>query len=177
MQMTIIEVTKKLNFSINLTAETLKKIQSEAFFTRKTDKWSPAEQAQHLVLSVKPLLLAYSLPKIGLRLLFGKPNRESRSYEQLLEKYHTKLAAGATASSAYVPKQLKTGTTPQAVIKTFVDTHQKLITKINHWKDVDLDRFILPHPLLGKITVREMLYFTDFHILHHNDLIHKIYLT
>ncbi|MFZ1634162.1 MAG: DinB family protein [Chitinophagales bacterium] len=175
--MTIIEVTKKLNFSINLTVETLEKFQPEVFFERKNDKWSPAEQAQHLVLSVKPLLLAYSLPKIGLRLLFGKPNRPIRSYEQILEKYHVKLAEGATASSAYVPKQLKTGTTPEAVINTFVATHQKLIAKISNWKDEDLDHFLLPHPLLGKITLREMLYFTDFHILHHNDLMHKIYLT
>jgi len=63
------------------------------------------------------------------------------------------------------------------VINTFVATHQKLIAKISNWKDEDLDHFLLPHPLLGKITLREMLYFTDFHILHHNDLMHKIYLT
>ena len=31
----------------------------------------------------------------------------------------------------------------------------------------DLDRYRLPHPLLGKLTVREMLFFTVYHNYHH----------
>jgi hypothetical protein len=30
-----------------------------------------------------------------------------------------------------------------------------------------LDLLILPHPLLGKLTLREMLYFTLYHVEHH----------
>jgi len=30
-----------------------------------------------------------------------------------------------------------------------------------------LDKFMLPHPLLGKLAVREMLFFTMYHNLHH----------
>ena len=30
-----------------------------------------------------------------------------------------------------------------------------------------LDRCILPHPLLGKLTLREMIYFTIYHMEHH----------
>jgi hypothetical protein len=174
--MTIIEVTKSLNFSINSTISTLQSVDSKFFFTRNNDKWSPAEQSQHLVLSVKPLLLAFGLPKFALRLLFGKPNRNSRSYDEVYQKYLQKLEAGGTASSPYRPKELKTGTTPQKVIADFEQQHQKFIRKIAMWLDEDLDRYLLPHPLLGKITLREMIYFTDFHILHHQDLITKLYL-
>lgn len=174
--MTIIEVTKSLNFSINSTISTLQSVDSKSFFTRNNNKWSPAEQSQHLVLSVKPLLLAFSLPKFALRLLFGKPNRKTRSYDALYQKYLLKLEAGGTASSPYRPKQLKTGTTPQKVITDFEQQHQRFIGKISKWEEADLDNYLLPHPLLGKITLREMIYFTNFHILHHNDLIKKMYL-
>jgi hypothetical protein len=35
------------------------------------------------------------------------------------------------------------------------------------WSEDDLDNHRLPHPLLGKLTVREMLFFTLYHIQHH----------
>ncbi|MEI2673788.1 MAG: hypothetical protein V9F05_07080 [Chitinophagaceae bacterium] len=110
-------------------SETLSQFSSEPFFTRKNDKWSPAEQAQHLVLSIKPLQLAYRLPGFALRLLFGKMNRPTRTYEELLDKYHAKLETGATASAAYVPKQLKTGTTPEAVISITSNCTSTIIKK------------------------------------------------
>ena len=35
----------------------------------------------------------------------------------------------------------------------------------------DLDKYVLPHPLLGKVTLREMLYFTIHHNEHHLELL------
>jgi hypothetical protein len=35
------------------------------------------------------------------------------------------------------------------------------------WREADLDRYLLPHPLLGKLTLREMLHFTLYHNYHH----------
>ncbi len=83
--MTIIEVTNKLKNSINELSETLAQIPDGDFFTRIDNKWSPAEQAEHLNLSVKPLVLAYAIPKFGIRLLFGKPNRPGRDYPTVLD--------------------------------------------------------------------------------------------
>ena len=71
----------------------------------------------------------------------------------------------------------KTGTTPEAVITSLQIAHQQLLKKVENWKESDLDKYVLPHPLLGKISLREMLYFTDFHILHHNTLTKTIYLS
>ncbi len=42
-----------------------------------------------------------------------------------------------------------------------------LLAAMDRWRDSDLDRLRLPHPLLGKLTVREMLYFTLYHNAHH----------
>ena len=46
----------------------------------------------------------------------------------------------------------------------------KLNKKIDSFDEKDLDRYILPHPLLGKLTIREMLFFTVYHVQHHQSL-------
>ena len=35
------------------------------------------------------------------------------------------------------------------------------------WSEEDLSSYVIPHPILGKFSVREMLYFTIFHTTHH----------
>ncbi len=42
-----------------------------------------------------------------------------------------------------------------------------LCSKVDTCSKGQLDTFILPHPLLGKVTLREMLYSTIYHVQHH----------
>ncbi len=44
---------------------------------------------------------------------------------------------------------------------------QKLCKRMNKYSEEELDKYILPHPLMGKVTLREMLYFTIYHVQHH----------
>ena len=44
---------------------------------------------------------------------------------------------------------------------------QQLWSAVGSWREADLDRYLLPHPLLGKLTIREMLFFTLYHNYHH----------
>ena len=53
--------------------------------------------------AIKPLQLAYGLPKFALRIFFGKTNRPSKTYDDLVAKYKTKLAAGGKASGPFIP--------------------------------------------------------------------------
>ncbi len=39
--------------------------------------------------------------------------------------------------------------------------------RVDSFSEAQLDALILPHPLLGKLTLREMLYFTIYHVQHH----------
>jgi uncharacterized damage-inducible protein DinB len=43
--------------------------------------------------------------------------------------------------------------------------------KIDKISEEDLDKHILPHPLIGKTTIREILYFTIYHVQHHQKAI------
>ena len=49
----------------------------------------------------------------------------------------------------------------------------RMCTRAQRWSDADLDSVLLPHPLLGKVTVREMLYFTIHHVQHHHALVER----
>jgi hypothetical protein len=42
-----------------------------------------------------------------------------------------------------------------------------LHSAIDTWGERGLERLRLPHPALGLLTVREMLFFTLYHNLHH----------
>ncbi len=141
------------------------------FFSGLNNKWSPAENTEHLVLAINPLLTAYSLPTFLLKILFKKPNRPSCDYDILLERYHKKLEAGYKATAPYVPKKITTKKEFEKVVYNFTNAHQKLISKFERWKDIELDNYLLPHPLLGKLTLREMMYFTILHVDHHQSAI------
>jgi hypothetical protein len=97
-------------------------------------------------------------------------NRTPRTFEELFNKYHEKLALGGTASSPFVPpiipfdqRELK--------LRQFKKELKKLVYHLNALRDKQLDTLVLPHPLLGKISLREMMFFTVFHTEHHLNLL------
>jgi hypothetical protein len=78
---------------------------SEADFVKSENgKWTAGQQLDHLYRSAKPLVLAFSLPPFFVKLLFGKANRPSKTYEEIVQKYEGTLANGAKASGSFVPK-------------------------------------------------------------------------
>jgi hypothetical protein len=96
----------------------------------------------------------------------GKSNREGRSYDELIERYQAKLANGSKASGAFIPNKvdLKKGQKLKEKLKNEV---LNLCLSIEKISEEDLDYYVLPHPILGKLTLREMLYFTIYHVKHH----------
>jgi hypothetical protein len=129
-------------------------------------KWSEGQHLDHMIRSVKPLNLAYRLPSFVLRLMFGKPNRAGRNYEALIERYTTKLGQGAVATGAFVPPQIK-DKAKEKLLHEFATQNNKLCKALAKYKESKLDKYLLPHPLLGKITLREMMFFTIYHNEHH----------
>jgi hypothetical protein len=150
----------------------LEPMNQSDFLFAPIQKWSAGQQLDHLVKSTKPLLLSIRLPKFVLKLVFGKANRASKTYEGLVEKYQLKLQAGGRASSPFIPPTIDF-TQKTALSKELNSIISKLTKGIAGFTEKDLDTIILPHPLLGKITYREMMYFTICHVLHHQALIKK----
>ncbi|MCW3463338.1 DinB family protein [Chitinophaga nivalis] len=128
-------------------------------------KWSAGQQLEHLTKSARPVSGALGFPKITLR-YFGVSQRPSRSYDTLVEHYLQLLTAGGKSTKAYLPGVVYTAQRP-ALVQGFLAQKDKLSEKMMEWSENDLDKYRLPHPLLGKLTIREMLYFTAYHNQHH----------
>ena len=148
-------------------------LSEEQFLQAEPGKWSPGQQLDHLVRSVAPLEQALNLPKFIPRMLFGKANRPSRSYDEVVARYQDKLAQGGKASGKYVPAAV-TVAQRDALIDKLNDLVEKLSLSLGPYREEDLDTILLPHPLLGKLTLREMLYFTIYHVQHHHQGISPI---
>ncbi|RTL60631.1 MAG: DinB family protein [Sphingobacteriales bacterium] len=145
----------------------VKNVENINFFKHVEDKWSIAENIQHLTISTKMTSLALKVPKFVLRLFYGKPNRPSRSYEELVTKYKNKLEAGGVASGRYIPKKQDAGTKEEIIEKWDAATQNYLSRIKYYWDEDKLDTYIVAHPMLGKITIRELAYFTIYHTQHH----------
>lgn len=143
-------------------------INEHLYFQQPQGKWSIAQNVKHLTTSARITILAFSFPKIVVRVYAGKPNRPSRSYDELVAKYILKLAQGGKASGRFIPKPISENEDKEKMLQLFSGTMQTLADKIQKkWEDPQLDQYIAPHPLLGKITLRELGFFTIHHTKHH----------
>ncbi len=140
---------------------------SDADFTfAADDKWSAGQQMEHICLSLKPLRQIMILPAFLLRWLWGKPNRPGRSYEALVARYQQKLSEGGRATGRFIPKAVPFN--KQEVLARAIRTEvEKIGHRLEHFSEQELDTLLLPHPLLGKLTLREMMYFSIYHAGHH----------
>ncbi|MFN2399406.1 MAG: DinB family protein [Gemmatimonadaceae bacterium] len=140
------------------------------FFARIGDAWSPAENARHLIKSMRPIVLAMKAPRIVLAVLFGISVRPSRDFARIRAAYREQLALGGKAGR-FAPSLEGQPAAPLArrkeIMTALHDVLNDLVLAAQPWSERALDRYRLPHPLLGKLTVREMLMFTVYHNSHH----------
>jgi len=61
------------------------------------------------------------------------------------------------------------------LIARFRHELQHLIKSMDKWSEQQLSKYILPHPALDKMTIRELLYFTIFHTTHHLNILKEKY--
>lgn len=118
-----------------------------------TSKWSAGQQLQHIYLSVRPINIALLIPKFILYFLFGKPH-ENRTYEELVVSYQKSLLNGGKAGSLFIPKIVSIGQ-KKILIDNLTGLIKSLNEKIDKLSEQDLDKYILPHPLIGKISIRK----------------------
>lgn len=160
------QIISSLNEKVDAFNDFILPLNKEQFEATPGNKWSAGQNLDHLIRAIKPLQLAYGLPKFALRVLFGKTNRPSRTYDEIVTKYKNKLAAGGRASGPFIPPVILFEK-KEELLKKYEEQKQNLIAKIEKQSEKDLDVYILPHPLLGKVTLREMLFFTIHHNEHH----------
>lgn len=131
-------------------------------------KWKTGEHIVHLVQSENALNKALRLPKFYLKYKLGTNNRDNRTYDQIVKRYQERLAdnPGAVANiSRNMPTITLTNKAPY--IAKLDKEKKRLIKKFENWTEHDLDTYLLPHPLMGRMTVKEIVIWTAYHTEHH----------
>ena len=163
------ELIEKLNQKHNLFIELLSSFSEKEFEMSYNGKWTAGQQLQHLLLSIKPISSALLIPRLLIKILFGKANRPGKTYQEIADKYQAMLNEGAKAKGAYIPKAVKFKQKGE-IIQPLEKTLYKLSKQLYTFTENELDSIILPHPIMGKITVREMIYFTIYHVELHTEI-------
>ena len=143
----------------------------ETFFRRPAPEvWAPADQVRHLTRAVRAVNQGLALPRLALFVLFRWSWRPSRRFDVLVSDYKAALASGGRAGR-FTPAAVEASEQTEAGRARIMAHHAAAIDTfaraLEQWSDRALDRYRLPHPLLGKLTVREMAYFTLLHNVHH----------
>lgn len=168
-------ILSNLSASFEVLYKTATLVPDDKFNVSVQNKWTPAENISHLVTATKMTLLPFTLPKFVPALLYGKSNGTSKTYDELVAAYESKLAGGAKATGAYVPKKINYDR--EKLAKQILNEGEKLVNAIDaKWTEEQLDSYRVAHPILGKLTLRELAYFTIYHNIHHTETIRKYYL-
>jgi hypothetical protein len=139
---------------------------------RVDDAWTPGEHLAHLNTSVSAAARGFGISRLLLRLRFGKARAPSRSYEDLRDHYRARLSGGGRASGGFVPERMElTGSRISAhrhdLLARWHRVNTRLRDAVEPWSEQNLETLQMPHPLLGKLTAREILFFTIYHNHHH----------
>lgn len=126
--------------------------------------WSAFEHFEHIIQSNKPIGQLLHAPKFALR-VFGTA-KQSASRDEIIGRYQQSLTEGAKASGPYIPKKKEVDEL-EPTLYYWEQLKGKLLSGLKRWTEEDLDKYRAPHPILGKLTVREMMYFTIYHNGHH----------
>jgi hypothetical protein len=131
-------------------------------------KWAASQQLSHIILCIEPLIQVFNMDKPAIGALFGSTERAGRSYDNLLTDYKKKLAGGGKAPGRFVPETVlnkdRTSMTSDLTKMT-----EELCLAVDRFSEEELDSLLIPHPLLGNLTMREMLYNAIYHVNHHHE--------
>jgi hypothetical protein len=152
------------------TADYWSSLDPTEFFAPIGDAWSPAENVRHLVQSNRPVTQGLRAPKLALVLRFGFSWSGSRTYDGVVGVYKAALSDGLTASGRYLPKPSDAEATVAARDELVAKNRAAIdgiVKGLDNWGEASLDRVCVRHPAMGKMTVREILFFTIYHNAHH----------
>ena len=148
----------------------LASLPDSVFFAPQGNAWSPAGHIRHLRKAGAPLARALKLPRWMISLRFGMRGGASRSFVEVRDAYRAALDRGAQAGR-FAPEPEATLAEPHTrrleIMNAWAGVTVDLQGAIAKWPEGPLDRLRLPHPLLGLLSVREMLAFTVYHTAHH----------
>ena len=156
--------------------EWLNKQPNENWEKGPKEKWTTGQHILHLINSLQLLNNALSYPKFILKYKFGTCNRPLRDYKTVAKKYNEKLEKNQDRARKFNQKLKKPLLEERERLLTkFQIQQKKLQYKTKKISDKNLDTLVIPHPLMGKMTIREIIMWTAYHTQHHTETLKLLY--
>jgi len=168
------EIQKELTEAHKEFGSYLTKLSATDFeFSPSSKEWNAGQHLAHIYLTIAPLRKVVRLPRWFIKWRIGKANRPSRDYEGVKERYLEKLSKVPKGfTNPFEPHKVMVG--ERAGLTAGMNRQiQKLNSSLNRFSENDLDTLITPHPLLGKVTFREVLFNVIFHVRHHQQIVSR----
>lgn len=159
-------IISQLNANYQQFITFITQLSEEDYLYKYADKWNAAQQLGHIVVCVEPLLYVYGKDATWITERFGTTEPRNRSYDTMHDLYIGLLTQGGKAPERFLPPaEIESSRTEQCQkLMTMITT---LCQQINAFEEIQLDTLLIPHPLLGNISLREMLYNVIYHVTHH----------
>lgn len=141
---------------------------------RSEGNWSSGDILGHLLLTTKAIAKGMSAPKDILKSQFGIRERQEWTKEELYSNYLKGLANTGLKAPPNVVYNGVAETGKEKLIVKFSEELDILIGQIDNWTEHELSSLQLPHPAIGNLTVREMLFFIELHNYHHLNQIKEV---
>ena len=145
---------------------------TESEFLQSTNgKWTAGQQLEHILKSIKTIAKIFG-QKTVIETQFGRIQRPTLSYETLIAQYQDLLDKGGKAPERYLPSTV--GFDQKTDLITAVESKlAATIQYLDNYTESEMDTLTLPHPILGILSLREMLYLITYHVTHHHKQVQK----
>lgn len=171
-----VEIAELLELKHQEIFDWLKNQPEENWEKGPNGKWTTGQHILHLVNSIQLLNKALSYPKFILKYKFGVCNRPARDYKTIAKKYNEKLEKNQDKAKAFNQKLKKPTSKQRKSLLTLYQIQQKKLQyKTKKISDKNLDTLVIPHPLMGKMTIREIIMWTAYHTQHHTETLKLLY--
>ena len=158
------EILTLLTANADVVAGYFASLPGDRAFTGDSDHWSPAHHLVHLTRVCRSITA-------GLRhgQLPAHSTGRSRAYAEVRDGAAVALAAAPKERLLTMGRtvELPAGADMEALVGAYRDAAAAMRTAAAGWPEDELDRRAMPHPLMGELTVREMLLFVVVHERHH----------
>jgi hypothetical protein len=161
-------IIKTLTEKYMLFTQFVDALKTEDYHFSYQNKWTAGQQVQHMILCTKSLSKAFAMGAPLIIQNFGQTERAGRSYERLSHLYTEQLEAGGKAPERFMPGPAAPDVADWDTA-TLTALVKNLCSGIESLSEQELDSLLIPHPLLGKLTLREMLYNAITHVEHHHE--------
>jgi hypothetical protein len=140
-------------------------LPDDKFTHLQNEKWTAGQQLSHVYLCLKPISQALT-SKEFIENKFGRISRPTMDYNDVINIYNRTLKNGGKAPDKFVPQRVDMSDKAK-LVQDLSELLTTIKNQISIYSDNDLDTLVLPHPLLGSLTINEMFYLMTQHATHH----------